>query len=139
MTIAKSSLRPYLPYAGITVLVAIGAIASMRWAPWMWGFLYPGYSWRAELAFFGSSILAILISQHWRFRRRLSLWGGLAVLVIVNAIAVRLFINHVRHFIPGDYILVIFCEMFVSEMFLAWRVRGRRDKSSRDSAEKAEA
>jgi hypothetical protein len=126
--------RSSIPSYGLGILLfAFVVVASERWTPFIWFFFsdqLDKHEWAVKLVFYGLSILVILISKYWDFRRRPILWVGLAALVIVNLLAIRLFISIVRQLATWHYVIIIICEMFISMVFLEWCL-GRKHRSLR--------
>jgi hypothetical protein len=115
--------NPYLIGLLIGVILAGALIASVVWAPGFWN---PASEWWHELLFFSTCVFAILLSRYWRFRTRGRLWASIALFVVGNAVLVVIFIDRVRHFVAGNYALIIFCEVFVSFLFLDWILDSRK-------------
>ncbi|MGB8542666.1 MAG: hypothetical protein WCD49_13615 [Candidatus Acidiferrales bacterium] len=121
----------------IGLMIAAGVIAASIWSPHFWD---ESNNWWRELVFFSMSVFLVLISQYWRYHKRLRLWVSMGVLVAANAAIVFFFFDHVRRFTVGNYIAIIFCEGFVAKFFLDWSMRvGSTDRSDeQDSARRSD-
>jgi hypothetical protein len=115
----------------IAALMAVGIVISVRWTPQIWN---EAYRWVVQLVFFSLSTLLVLIGQYWRFRKRPKLWAGLGLLATANAVATYLFIDHIRRLVPAEYVLIVFCEVLLSMVFIDTCVRpGYAPRPSRKS------
>jgi UDP-N-acetylmuramyl pentapeptide phosphotransferase/UDP-N-acetylglucosamine-1-phosphate transferase len=123
--ILKYARSPYFIGAMISVFIFAAIWGCIIWAPQV---LDSRNRWWAELIAVSSSILLILMDQFWSFRKHPRFWGGLAALVVANAIIVIRFISSVRELALWHYSLIIFCEVLGGSVFLDWCVySGKRN------------
>jgi len=115
----------------IGVMIAAGLIVSAIWSPHFWD---ESSNWWHELVFFSGAVFLVLISQYWRYHKRLRLWASMAVWVAANVAMAFCFLDHVRRFTVGNYIVIIFCEVCVAKFFLDWSLRVHSQLKSDESS-----
>jgi hypothetical protein len=121
---------PYLTGLIVGLIFAGAVIVSVVWAPWFWN---PASEWWHELVFMSACIVGLLFSRYWRHRTRRRFWASIALFLVANSIAVVYFIDRVRNFRPGNYIPIVFCEVFVSFLAFDWFLGARKRKNRPDS------
>ena len=110
----KSGSHPWLIGAAVGGVIFIATIASATWFPQapepLSGMTIGG----------GAFALGILISTYWRFLGCWRLWISMAVVIGLDAVCIRVFLEQIRQLSLWDIDVILALELGATMLFLNW-------------------